>query len=256
MKYQLIQLSHPEVLIMKIVYHGHSCIQISNHEVSLIMDPFLSHNPVATVNPEAIQADYVLLTHGHDDHILDAAAIAKQNKAPIIAIVELATYMKWQGAETIGMNLGGTYKTEAFQVKMIQAFHSSSFTEGENKQIIYTGVPAGFILTIGGMTILHCGDTALFGDMKMIGDRHSIDLAFIPIGDHFTMGPEDALQAAEWLQARYVVPIHYDTFPPIRQDGEQFINSLSAKGVKGRAMKPGDSITSKEILAAINEVMI
>lgn len=235
---------------MQIVFHGHSCIQISTDEGSLIIDPFLTHNPVAKVKPEDIKVDYVLLTHGHDDHILDAAQIAKQNNAKIVSIVELAKYMSWKGAETVGMNLGGTYKTEFFSAKMIQAFHSSSFTEGENQQIVYTGEPGGFIISIGGLTILHSGDTALFGDMKMIGDRHPIDIAFLPIGDHFTMGPEDALQAAEWFGARLTVPVHYNTFPPISQDGEAFVENLRAKGMKGKVIKPGDTLTDRDILEA------
>ncbi|MNI33540.1 metal-dependent hydrolase [compost metagenome] len=238
---------------MKFNYHGHSCIEIQTDEVSLIIDPFLTNNPVASVKPEEIKVDYVLLTHGHDDHILDAPQIAKQNNAQLISIVELATYMSWKGAQTVGMNLGGTYKTEHFQVKMIQALHSSSYTEHDNQNIVYLGAAAGFIIKIGGLTILHSGDTALFSDMKMIGKRHQIDVAFLPIGDHFTMGPEDAFQAAKWLGARYVVPIHYNTFPPIRQDGELFINRLAAKGIKGKALNPGESLSSKEILEALNK---
>lgn len=106
-------------------------------------------------------------------------------------------------------------------------------------------MPGGFIVTAEGITVLHAGDTALYGDMKMIGDRHSIDVAFIPMGDHYTMGPEDAVQAAEWFGAKLVVPVHYDTFPAIRQDAEAFVRRLEEKGIQGRVLKPGEQMTVK-----------
>ncbi|WP_424769216.1 metal-dependent hydrolase [Paenibacillus sp. sgz302251] len=228
---------------MEIIYHGHSCVQIVSGEKSLIIDPFLRGNELAVTKAEDIKTDAVLLTHAHIDHILDADAIAQKNDAPVVAIVELATYMSWKGVNTIGMNIGGTVDLGFAKAKMIQAFHSSGIVLEEEKNIMYAGMPAGFIIQIEGLNILHAGDTALFGDMKMIGDRHPIDIAFIPIGDHFTMGPEDALQAAEWYNAKLVVPVHYDTFPPIRQDSEHFVELLSEKGIKGQVMKPGEKLT-------------
>jgi L-ascorbate metabolism protein UlaG (beta-lactamase superfamily) len=123
---------------------------------------------------------------------------------------------------------------------MVQAFHSSAIVNHETKEIIYGGMPAGFIIRWNGHTILHAGDTNLFLDMKLIGERNSIDLAFLPIGDLFTMGPEDAAQAAEWLQAKQVVPVHYDTFELIKQDGAAFVELLKGRGIEGRAMRPGE----------------
>lgn len=229
---------------MKITYHGHSCIQLTIGDKSLIIDPFLRGNPQAVVKPKDIKVDAILLTHAHIDHILDAEPIAKANEAPIVAIVELATYLSWKGLQTIDMNMGGTVDLGFATAKMIQAFHSSGIAIPEEQRIIYGGMPAGFIVRAEGKTILHTGDTALFGDMKMIGDRHDIDIAFIPIGDHYTMGPEDALQAAEWFGAKLVIPVHYDTFPPIRQDSEAFVQQLADKGMNGLVMKPGDTITA------------
>ncbi len=137
------------------------------------------------------------------------------------------------------MNIGGAREFDFGTVKFTQAFHSSGFVT-DDKQIIYLGMPTGILFTAEGKTIYHAGDTGLFSDMKLIGERHSIDVAFLPIGDSFTMGPEDAAVAAEWLGAKLVVPIHYNTFPPIAQDPERFV-SLLPPGV-GRALKPGESI--------------
>ncbi|WP_416297042.1 metal-dependent hydrolase [Paenibacillus illinoisensis] len=229
--------------MLKITYHGHSSVQLGTEEKSLIIDPFLRGNELAVTKPEDIKTDAVLLTHAHMDHILDAEPIAKANNAKVVAIVELATYMSWKGLDTIGMNMGGTVDLDFAQAKMIQAFHSSGIVLEEEQRIMYAGMPAGFIIKIGGKTILHAGDTSLFGDMKMIGDRHQIDVAFLPIGGHFTMGPEDALQAAEWFNAELTIPVHYDTFPLIRQDSENFVQQLAAKGLKGQVLAPGESIT-------------
>lgn len=226
---------------MQITYHGHSCVQLSDGRHSLIIDPFLTGNPVAVTRAEDIAVQHVLLTHGHSDHIADAVGIAKRNDAEVIAIFELASYMESQGVKATGMNIGGSVAKEFGRVKMVQAFHSSSVMTDDGR-IVYMGMPAGLIIHFAGHTILHCGDTSLFGDMKLIGERHEIDLAFIPIGDLFTMGPDDAALAAQWLKAKFVVPIHYNTFPTIQQDGDQFVRSLEPYGIQGKAMKPGESI--------------
>ncbi|MBY9078410.1 metal-dependent hydrolase [Paenibacillus sp. HN-1] len=228
---------------MQLIYHGHSTIQLITNGQSLIVDPFLSGNQLATVKPEEIKTDAILLTHAHADHILDAGPISKANDAPVIANPELATYLSWNGIKAVGMNIGGTYDLGFATAKMVHAFHSSGIIVEEQQSILYGGMPAGYIITAEGLTVLHAGDTGLFGDMKMIGERHSIDVAFIPIGDHFTMGPEDALQAAAWYNAKLVVPIHYDTFPPIRQDANQFVAQLEASGLQGKVLKPGESLS-------------
>lgn len=227
---------------MKITYHGQSAIEISTNGKSLIIDPFISGNAAAAIKVEDVKVDAVLLTHAHMDHILDAAPIAKANNAPVVANPELAAYMSWKGVQTIGMNIGGTLDLTFATAKMVHAFHSSGIIDEENQQILYGGMPSGFIIEAEGKTILHAGDTGLFSDMKMIGERHSIDIAFIPIGDHYTMGPEDALQAAKWYNAKLIIPIHYNTFPVIQQDVEAFINQLEKRGLKGKVLKVGESI--------------
>ena len=174
---------------MEIIYHGHSCIQIITEGKSLMVDPFLKGNELAVTQPEDIRTNAVLLTHAHNDHIGDADLIAKSNDAPVVAIVELATYMSWKGVKTIGMNMGGTIDLGFARVKMVQAFHSSGIVIEDKQQILYAGMPAGYLIEVEGKTILHAGDTALYSDMKMIGERHAIDVAFVPIGDDYTMGP-------------------------------------------------------------------
>jgi L-ascorbate metabolism protein UlaG (beta-lactamase superfamily) len=227
---------------MELVYHGHSCVQISEGGQSLIIDPFLNGNPVATVKAEDIQVQYILLTHGHGDHTADAEAIARANDATIIATYELATYFSWKGVKTIGMNLGGTIDLGFAKAKLVQAFHSSSMIADAEQKIVYLGMPGGFLLYWNDMTVLHAGDTALFGDMKMIGELNSIDYALLPIGDLLTMGPADALIAAEWLRAKKVIPIHHGTFPMIAQDTAAFASQLRERGIEGLPLKPGESV--------------
>lgn len=227
--------------MLEIQYHGHSCIQLTSEGHSIIIDPFITGNPLAATKLSDIRVQYILLTHGHQDHILDAVELAKQNDATIIATFELANYLGWQGAKTMALNLGGSASFPFGTVKMTQAFHSSGMVFEEDTRIVYLGMPGGFIVTMGGKTVYHAGDTGLFGDMKLLGERHDIDAAFLPIGDVFTMGPEDAKTAAEWVGAKFVVPMHYDTFPPIKQDGKAFVESLKEKGIDGAALKPGES---------------
>ncbi|MEW4368519.1 metal-dependent hydrolase [Paenibacillus kandeliae] len=226
---------------MKITYYGQSCLLVEEGGKTVIIDPFLSGNPQVNVDVKDIKVDAVILTHGHGDHFGDTVEIAQNNNCPVIAVVELAQYAGAKGAaETVGMNLGGSKQFDGFKVKYTLAFHSSSNElDGQN---VYLGEPAGILLTMGGKTLYHAGDTALFGDMKLIGEMNSIDVAALPIGDFFTMGPEDALYAAEWVQAKHVLPVHYNTFPPIEQDGDAFVAELQKKGIEGSALKVGESI--------------
>ncbi|KYG32184.1 metal-dependent hydrolase [Alkalihalobacillus trypoxylicola] len=213
---------------MKVSYHGHSVVMIETNGKKIMIDPFISGNGNTDLQVENLEVDVILLTHGHDDHVGDTVTLANQNNALVIAPFELATFLGWQGVENIHpMHLGGAHEFEFGRVKLTQAFHGSSYAFEEEKKIVYTGMPAGILFTAEGKTIYHAGDTGLFGDMKWIGERNAIDVAFLPIGDNFTMGPEDAEIAAEWLQAKKVVPIHYNTFPLINQDGKKFTESLS-----------------------------
>jgi L-ascorbate metabolism protein UlaG (beta-lactamase superfamily) len=228
---------------MRLIYHGHSCVEVEVGGKRLIIDPFLSNNPLASKSADEIEVDYIILTHGHGDHIGDAVAIAKRNDATVIATYELATYMnERKGLKAHAMGVGGGYQFEFGRVQFTIAFHSSSIEDPDATPFTYGGMPAGVIIKGDGKTLYHAGDTALFSDMKLIGEIHHPDLSLLPIGDNFTMGPDDALLAAEWTRSKLVVPIHYNTFPVIKQDAEQFISRLHEKGINGKVLKPGESI--------------
>lgn len=222
---------------MKISYHGHAVVKIETNGKTILIDPFLTGNPLTDLSVETESPDYIILTHGHADHVGDTVELAKKKDALVIAMVELADFLSTKGVRTHGMNIGGSYEFEFGKVKLTQAFHSTGYMEGEN--IVYLGMPAGILLTIEEKIIYHAGDTGLFSDMKLIGDRHQPDVAFLPIGDNFTMGPDDAAYAAQLLRAKMVVPIHYNTFPVIEQDPHSFVKLLD-EGI-GKVMNPGDS---------------
>ena len=184
---------------MKLSYHGHSIIQLENNDTKVIVDPFINGNELTDLDAGEVKADYILLTHGHNDHVGDTVEIAKNNDATVVAPVELAGYLEGQGLETIGMNIGGRKSFEFGSIKFVHAFHSSSFTDDDGK-VHYTGMPTGIIIEAGDKKIYHAGDTGIFGDMKLISDLNGpFDVAFVPIGDHFTMGIEDAAYATDEL---------------------------------------------------------
>ena len=216
---------------MEISYHGHSVVKIMTDTHTILIDPFITGNGQTDLDAAKEKVDVILVTHGHNDHLGDTVDLAKRNNATVIATFELANYVESFGINVHAMGIGGSYDFEFGTVKFTQAFHSSSFTT-EDGEIIYGGMPAGVLFTSEGKTIYHAGDTALFGDMKLIGERNNIDVAFLPIGDNFTMGPEDAAYAVQLLKPQIVVPVHYNTFPPIKQDPQIFKNLVETAEVQ------------------------
>ncbi len=215
---------------------GQSCITIEDGDHKIIIDPFLTGNPLAGAKQEEIECSHVLLTHGHGDHFGDTIEIAKRNDATVIATYELASFCGSKGLKFHPMHIGGAHDFDFGRVKLTIAHHGGGF--GENAEI-YTGPPVGFLITMGGKTVYSAGDTGLFYDMKLIGEMNQIDLAFLPIGDNFTMGIDDAVKAVEFLKPKKVVPVHYNTFPLIEQDPQEFANKVKTAEVV--IMKPGDS---------------
>jgi len=221
----------------KLTYLGHAAFLVEGSKGSVVIDPFLSGNPLARAKPEEIQVDYVLLSHGHGDHLGDALQIAEACDAVIVAPNELAVYCAGKGARTHGMHLGGAFNFPFGRVKLTIAHHGSMAPDGT-----YTGNPCGFLVTMDGKTLYHPGDTGLFYDMKLIGEMNRIDVALLPIGDNFTMGIEDAVKAAEFLQAGVVIPMHYKTFELIDVEPTEFVAKVEAGGMKARLLPIGESL--------------
>lgn len=225
---------------MEITYLGHSALQIETNDKTILIDPFITGNGLSPVIADEVKPDVILLTHGHGDHVGDTEMLAKKHDALVVAPFELATYLSFQGLRTHPMHIGGSHMFDFGQVKLTQAFHGSSIVDEEKKTITYMGMPCGILFTAEGKTIYHAGDTALFSDMKVIGELNDIDVAFLPIGDNFTMGIKDAVIASKWLQAKTVVPIHYDTFPVIEVDPLAFVERLEKN--QGKIVKPGEKL--------------
>ena len=219
----------------KVTFLGHAAVLVEGSATTVVIDPFLTDNPQAAVGPEAINPDLVVVTHAHGDHWGDTLTLA-QKGALVVSTYEIAVYAEKHGAKAFAMNIGGSYEFAGGRLKFYPAWHSSSFPDGS-----YGGMPMGVVLELDGKKIYHAGDTALFSDMKMIGDL-GLDLAILPIGDTFTMGPDDALAALELLRPKQVLPIHYNTFPVIEQDGAAFVARAAAMGVGGKALAPGEAI--------------
>lgn len=223
--------------MLKITYYGHSVFLLDDGKYKLIIDPFINGNPLSPVKEKDIIVDYIVVTHGHGDHLGDAVSISKRNDATIIAVNELANYVASQGAKAHNMHIGGSYNFPFGKVKFTIAHHGSSSAEGT-----YTGEPSGVLVTIGNKTVYHTGDTGLFSDMKLIGEMNSVDVLLVPIGDNFTMGIDDAVKAVELVNPKLVIPMHYNTFPVIKADPNIFIEKVIAKNFKGKVLNFGETI--------------
>jgi L-ascorbate metabolism protein UlaG (beta-lactamase superfamily) len=225
--------------MLKIKYLGHSGFILDDGKSKVVIDPYLTGNPLAKSKPEEIKANYILITHGHGDHLGDSVPIAKNCNATIIAPFELAMFCSKKGANIHPMHIGGSFNFEFGKVKLTIAHHGSSVDEvGE------TGNPCGYLITMGGKTVYHAGDTGLFMDMKLIGEN-KIDLALLPIGGNFTMDLDDAVKAVQFIKPKMVVPMHYGTFDVIKKDPKEFAKKLKGFKTKVKIMEIGDEIEIK-----------
>lgn len=224
---------------IKFTWYGHAVLGLEIDKHKLIVDPFLTGNPVAKIAPDKVEAEYILISHGHGDHVGDAIDIAKRTGATIITNNEIAGWFNSKGVEkTEGQHIGGGHMYPFGYLKLTQALHGSMLPDGSNG-----GNPCGFLITADKKKIYLACDTGLFGDMKLIGEE-GLDLAVLPIGDYFTMGPDDALRAAKLLQAKNIVPVHYNTFDLLKQDAGKWAKAVEKEtGSKVHVLKPGDSFS-------------
>lgn len=224
---------------MKLRYFSHSAFQVTTETGQrILIDPFLDGNPTSPVGAEDVHADFILLTHGHGDHLGDTLAIAKRCNSLCICENELANYISSKGGAVHNMHIGGAHDFDFGRVKLTQALHGSTTADNECH-----GSATGILLYIEDKIIYHMGDTGLFSDLKLIGQMNKIDVLLAPIGDNFTMGIDDAVKACEFVNPRMVIPIHYNTFPVIQVDPKNFKQKVEAKGVSCQVLEFGQEIT-------------
>ncbi len=224
----------------KITWYGHATLGLETSGYQILIDPFFSGNPAAAVSADQVEADYILITHGHGDHVGDTIQIAQRTAAMVISNFEIAEWLDGQGVEkTHGQHLGGGFQHPFGYLKLTLALHGSALPDGS-----YGGNPAGLLLTTNDdRKIYFAGDTGLFGDMQLIGDE-GIDLAVLPIGDNFTMGPDDALRAVKLIRPKHVIPIHFNTWDLISQDANAWAKRVAQEtDAAVHVINPGERFT-------------
>lgn len=217
---------------------GHTCFTLATDQHSIIFDPWLEGNPDAAMSPDDVSVDAILVSHGHSDHLGDAIGISTRLGVPIIGAFELCMYCQRHGAAVEPMHIGGGRDFDFGHVRLTPALHGSAVIHDDF--IEYTGPACGFVVTTGGQTVYYAGDTGIFGDMALIGEMTAPDVAMLPIGDNFTMGPDDAVRAAQMLGAKTVVPMHYSAFEIIQQDPHAFADRLAEHDIDCIVLKPGE----------------
>ena len=224
---------------MDIRFLGHPCFELTEGDTCVLIDPFLTGNPKAPVAADDVNPTHIFLTHGHADHYGDIEGIAKRTNAQVVAIVEIANELAGAGVENVSdPNMGGTVVFDDVWVRLVPAWHTSTTPKGT------ANVPAGLVVGIGGKVVYHLGDTALFSDLRLVGERDPVDVALMCIGGHYTMDRHDAVKAAELVGARTVIPCHYNTFPPIETDAEAFKADVESQtSSKVEILEPGETFS-------------
>ncbi len=221
---------------MEVRFLGHACFTLSDGDTTVLIDPFLSGNPKAAVAADDVAATTILLTHGHGDHFGDTVSIAKRTGAPVVAIVEIANECSEDGVEAQDPNLGGTVNFDWGWVKLVPAWHTSTTPKGT------VNTPAGLLIRFADTIVYHLGDTSLFSDLQLVGKRNPIDVALMCIGGHYTMDRTDAVDAAQLVGAKTVIPCHYNTFPPIETDAQAFKSDVESAGhASVVVLEPGET---------------
>jgi L-ascorbate metabolism protein UlaG (beta-lactamase superfamily) len=234
---------------MEIKFHGHSCFELSEGETRVLIDPFLKpNNPAAVTTGDEVDPTHIAISHGHADHMADAVPVAKRTGAHCVAVVEIANWLEGLGVENVSdPNLGGTVRFDWGWIKLVPAWHTSTLPGSAETPFSPTtgtviGPAAGLLVNLGGLTVYHAGDTCLFSDMKLIADRNPVDVAMLPIGGHYTMDRHDGVVAAGLVGAGTVIPMHYDTFPPIETDAQAFKAEVEAETSSSVVvLAPGES---------------
>ena len=224
---------------MDIRFLGHACFELTDGDTRVLIDPFLSGNPKAAAAPDELDPTHLFLTHGHPDHYGDIVDIAKRTGAQVVAIMEISKELSDAGVENVSdPNMGGTIEFDDLWVRVVPAWHTSTTPNGT------VSVPAGMVISLGGKVVYHLGDTALFSDLRLVGERNPVDVALMCIGGHYTMDRHDAVTAAGLVGATTVIPCHYDTFPPVETDAEAFKADVEANtSSKVVILQPGESFS-------------
>lgn len=224
---------------MTLKYFGHSAFQIiTDGGISILIDPFITGNPFAKTKAEELKANFIIVTHAHGDHLGDTQVIADKKDTTIICVPELAWILQEEGYKTHELQIGGSYSFSFGDVRFVKAEHGSATPDGR-----YAGLAAGAIISTGGKTIYHAGDTGIYGDMKLTAELYEIDYFLVPIGGNYTMDYRDAALAASWLKAKMAIPMHFNTFPVIEVDPAKFVQAAERHGVQARVMGFEEEIT-------------